>query len=82
MYTSEIMQAWGKILKGEHPSLSIEITRECPLRCPGCYAYEDGHLGGGQTLRQLIDHKGQALVDGVNQAQSSRQHVDSPDATA
>jgi MoaA/NifB/PqqE/SkfB family radical SAM enzyme len=65
MYTSEIIQAWGKILKGEHPSLSIEITRECPLRCPGCYAYEDGHLGGGQTLRQLIDHKGQALVDGV-----------------
>src|SRR5271167_1404627 len=65
MYTSEIIQAWGKILKGEQPSLSIEITRECPLRCPGCYAYEDGHLGGGQTLRQLIDHKGQALVDGV-----------------
>src|SRR5580692_610829 len=65
MYTSEIIQAWGKILKGEHPSLSIEITRECPLRCPGCYAYEDGHLGGGQTLRQLIDHKGQALIDGV-----------------
>src|SRR5277367_1927349 len=65
MYTSEIIQAWGKILKGEHPALSIEITRECPLRCPGCYAYEDGHLGGGQTLRQLIDHKWQALVDGV-----------------
>ena len=65
MYTSEIIQAWGKILRGEQPSLSIEITRECPLRCPGCYAYEDGHLGGGQTLRQLIDHKGQALVDGV-----------------
>ncbi len=65
MYTSEIIQAWGKILKGEQPSLSIEITRECPLRCPGCYAYEDAHLGGGQTLRQLIDRKGQALVDGV-----------------
>src|SRR6202041_68818 len=65
MYTSGIIQAWGKILRGEQPTLSIEITRECPLRCPGCYAYEDGHLGGGQTLRQLIDHKGQALVDGV-----------------
>jgi MoaA/NifB/PqqE/SkfB family radical SAM enzyme len=65
MYASEIIQAWGKILRGDQPSLSIEITRECPLRCPGCYAYEDGHLGGGQTLRQLIDHKGQALVDGV-----------------
>src|SRR3954453_11795116 len=53
------------ILKGNHPSLSIEITRECPLRCPGCYAYEDAHLGGGVTLRELNDRKGQALVDGV-----------------
>src|SRR5579863_6904550 len=65
MYTSEIIQAWGKILRGEQPTLSIEITRECPLRCPGCYAYEDGHLGGGQTLRELNDYRGQALVDGV-----------------
>jgi MoaA/NifB/PqqE/SkfB family radical SAM enzyme len=63
--TSQIMQAWGKILKGEHPSLSLEITRECPLRCPGCYAYDDAHLGGGQTLRDLVDRKGQALIDGV-----------------
>src|ERR1051325_11209105 len=53
------------ILKGQPPSLSIEITRECPLRCPGCYAYEDGHLGGGVTLRSLRDFKGQELVDGV-----------------
>jgi len=48
------------------PSLSIEITRECPLRCPGCYAYGDEHLGtSGVTLRQLADRKGQELVDGV-----------------
>jgi MoaA/NifB/PqqE/SkfB family radical SAM enzyme len=63
--TSEVLQAWGKILRGDRPSLSIEITRECPLRCPGCYAYEDAHLGGGVTLRQLNDYKGQALIDGV-----------------
>jgi len=63
--TSEVVQAWGKILKGDRPSLSIEITRECPLRCPGCYAYEAEHLGGGLTLRQLNDRKGQELVDGV-----------------
>jgi MoaA/NifB/PqqE/SkfB family radical SAM enzyme len=63
--TSQIIQAWGKILKGEAPTLSIEITRECPLRCPGCYAYEDQHLGGGKTLRELNDRKGQELVDGV-----------------
>ena len=65
MQTSEILKAWSKILKGEKPSLSIEITRECPLRCPGCYAYEDAHLGGGVTLRELNDRKGQELVDGV-----------------
>lgn len=68
MQTSEILSAWSKILKGEPPSLSIEITRECPLRCPGCYAYEDAHLGGGGiTLRDLADRKGQALIDGILQ---------------
>jgi sulfatase maturation enzyme AslB (radical SAM superfamily) len=63
--TAEILSAWRKILKGERPSLSIEITRECPLRCPGCYAYDDAHLGGGMTLRGLRDRKGQELIDGV-----------------
>jgi MoaA/NifB/PqqE/SkfB family radical SAM enzyme len=65
VHTSQILQAWGKILKGEHPSLSIEITRECPLRCPGCYAFDDAHLGGGRTLRDLNDRNGQFLIDGV-----------------
>jgi MoaA/NifB/PqqE/SkfB family radical SAM enzyme len=65
MKTSEVIRAWRKILKGEQPSLSIEITRECPLRCPGCYAYDDAHLGGGMTLRRLRDRKGQELIDGV-----------------
>ncbi len=65
MKTSEVIRAWGKILKGERPSLSVEITRECPLKCPGCYAYEDAHLGGGATLRSLSDRKGQELIDGV-----------------
>jgi MoaA/NifB/PqqE/SkfB family radical SAM enzyme len=65
MNTSQVFQAWGKILKGEQPSLSIEITKECPLKCPGCYAYDSAHLGGGQTLRDLNDRRGRALVDGV-----------------
>jgi sulfatase maturation enzyme AslB (radical SAM superfamily) len=65
VHTSQILQAWGKILKGERPALSIEITRECPLRCPGCYAFDDAHLGGGRTLRDLNDRKGQALIEGV-----------------
>jgi MoaA/NifB/PqqE/SkfB family radical SAM enzyme len=45
--------------------LSIEITRECPLSCPGCYAYGDTHLGGEVTLRQLNDLRGDPLVEGV-----------------
>ena len=60
-----IITAWGKILRGYRPSLSIEITRECPLRCPGCYAYGDQHLGGDLTLRQVTDYKGQELIDRV-----------------
>jgi MoaA/NifB/PqqE/SkfB family radical SAM enzyme len=47
--------------------LSIEITRECPLSCPGCYAYGDAHLGGGVTLSQLNDSRGRDLVEGVLQ---------------
>ncbi len=60
-----IFSAWGRILTGRAPALSIEITRECPLRCPGCYAYGDEHLGGEITLRQVRDFKGQELIDGV-----------------
>jgi sulfatase maturation enzyme AslB (radical SAM superfamily) len=60
-----IFGAWGRILTGRRPALALEITRECPLRCPGCYAYGDDHLGGETTLRQVRDYKGQALIDGV-----------------
>ncbi len=62
---SEILAAWGRILTGRLPMISIEITRECPLTCPGCYAYGDAHLGGGVTLDQLSDFRGDALVSGV-----------------
>ena len=58
----ELVQAWGRILSGHSPNLSIEITKECPLRCPGCYAYGDEHLGGEVTLRGLSDYKGDELV--------------------
>jgi len=60
-----ILTAWGRILRGRAPALSIEITRECPLRCPGCYAYGDDHLNSDTTLRQLHDFKGRDLVDRV-----------------
>jgi len=60
-----LLSAWGRLLRGYSPLLSIEITRECPLRCPGCYAYGDNHLGGAVTLRQLRDLHGDTLVQGV-----------------
>ena len=62
MKRAHVVKAWGRILTGYRPNLSVEITRECPLRCPGCYAYGDTHLGGDVVLRQLADFKGQALV--------------------
>src|SRR5438270_9529584 len=62
MKTSEVLQAWARILAGRAPSLSIEITKECPLRCPGCYAFDEAHLGGATRLRELSDFKGRELV--------------------
>ncbi|HLY61977.1 MAG TPA: radical SAM protein [Terriglobia bacterium] len=62
---SEVFRAWGTILRGRRPLMSLEITRECPLHCPGCYAYEFGHLGSAGPLRQLSDFKGEELVHGV-----------------
>jgi MoaA/NifB/PqqE/SkfB family radical SAM enzyme len=60
-----ILYSWGKILRGHTPILSIEITRECPLHCPGCYAYGENHLGGELTLRELSDKRGDDLVRSV-----------------
>jgi MoaA/NifB/PqqE/SkfB family radical SAM enzyme len=65
MKTSEVLRAWSTILAGRSPSMSIEITKECPLRCPGCYAFDSAHLGGGIQLRQLSDFKGDGLVTRV-----------------
>ena len=60
-----MLRVWKGIRGGHSPNLSIEITRECPLRCPGCYAYGDTHLGGGIVLRELADFKGQELIDNL-----------------
>ncbi|HZU26310.1 MAG TPA: radical SAM protein [Bryobacteraceae bacterium] len=65
MHTADFVRSWGKILSGKTPLLSIEITRECPLSCPGCYAYGDSHLGDGARLKDLSDLRGDALVRGV-----------------
>src|SRR6202035_1937862 len=63
MKKSEVLHAWARILAGYSPSLSIEITKECPLRCPGCYAFDAAHLGGSTLLRELSDHKGRELIE-------------------
>lgn len=65
MKLREIVPAWSRILQGHRPFLSLEITKECPLRCPGCYAYEPNHLGASGPLRQLADSQGEALINGV-----------------
>jgi len=63
--SSAVIPAWYKILRGQRPLLSIEITRRCPLHCPGCYAYQPEHLGGTVTLNELVDFQGDALIQGV-----------------
>ena len=61
----DVVRGWWRVLNGYTPMLSIEITRECPLSCPGCYAYGESHLGGETTLRELRDFRGDDLVEGV-----------------
>lgn len=61
----DFVHSWGKILRGKIPLLSIEITRECPLSCPGCYAYGDQHLGDGKRLNDLTDLRGDDLVEAI-----------------
>jgi hypothetical protein len=62
MKTSGVMRAWGKILKGEPPSLSIEITRECPLHCPGCcFMLEMASRNSGGKIELASWHQGSEL---------------------
>jgi len=62
---AQIFPAWAMILEGRRPFLAIEITRECPLRCPGCYAYDAHHTGTSGSLRNVRDLTGSALIDGI-----------------
>ena len=68
MKTSEVMQAWGRILQGKMvPRFPIEIAFQiafCGVRA--CYwpgGDEPDHLGGGATLRSLQDFKGAGSCD-------------------
>ncbi len=55
MRPANFITAWDKILRRRIPLLSVEITRECPLRCPGCYPYGDNHFADGAKLADLTD---------------------------
>lgn len=61
----EIFPVWIKILQGYRPFLSIEITRECPLNCPGCYAYDENHLNNGTPLKKSSELRGDNLIEGI-----------------
>ncbi len=64
MRHTEIFRAWGKILSGNKPCLSLEITNKCPLTCPGCYAYQPDHVSG-TSLISLADFQGEDLVEKI-----------------
>jgi organic radical activating enzyme len=61
----DVVRAWGCILDGRAPFMSIEITRRCPLSCPGCYAYGNSHLGTAGSLSQIREYENEQLVRGV-----------------
>ncbi len=61
----DVVRGWGLILAGSAPFMSIEITRRCPLSCPGCYAYCDSHLGAAGSLAKISEFEGKQLVRGI-----------------
>jgi organic radical activating enzyme len=63
MRSSDIFPVWGRILRGFQPFLSVEITKECPLQCPGCYAYAPGHLNERHSIRSVPEWRGNELID-------------------
>lgn len=64
MQRQDILLAWWRILSGYRPALSIELTKECPLSCPGCYAFSPQHLAG-ESITSVADSAGTKLVDDV-----------------
>jgi MoaA/NifB/PqqE/SkfB family radical SAM enzyme len=64
MVAAEVIRSWGRILAGYRPELAIEVTRQCPLRCPGCYAYSPNHQAAA-AVSTVADLTGDALVNGV-----------------
>ena len=65
MTPRDTFRVWKRILSGYRPFLALEITKSCPLNCPGCYAFLPQHLNGGAGLQSLAEYRGQELVHGV-----------------
>ena len=60
-----IFRARRQILLGRRRALALELTNKCPLSCPGCYAYQPGHVLG-RPLEWIQDYQGdELLVAGV-----------------
>jgi hypothetical protein len=67
----EVLNAWANILAGRAPSLSIEITKECPLRCPG-FSVDDS---ASHSLRLVHRSQSKGFCDqGDHEAHRSRAH--------
>lgn len=64
MEATDVVRAWGRILSGYPSALSIEVTKECPLSCPGCYAFQPEHLAGA-SITSVSDFRGDDLVERV-----------------
>jgi hypothetical protein len=65
MRPSAIVPAWWRILRGYRPFLSVEVTRRCPLRCPGCYAFSPEHIARDSSPDVRREPPGGAFVEGV-----------------
>ncbi len=65
MKKSDVFPVWGRILQGRKPFLAIEITDQCPLNCPGCYAFAPGHRGPEEEQIPLTNFKGDDLIERV-----------------
>jgi organic radical activating enzyme len=59
----DLWNAWGRLLRGSTPLLSIEVTRDCPLRCPGCYARTETH--SARNNHQARETRGDDLVAAI-----------------
>jgi MoaA/NifB/PqqE/SkfB family radical SAM enzyme len=64
MIRGHLLRAWCRVLLGYPPAISVEVTKRCPLKCPGCYAYSPHHVNG-TSINNVSEHRGEQLVESV-----------------